>query len=815
MQLTAKRYPTIIAVFAVIFLLTTSKTVAQPGFLDPTFNIQDSVVAKGFDNLVRCCVKQPDGKLLVGGYFTNVHGVKRTCIARLNADGSLDHSFKDVEFKNPGYNYGASGQIYCIAIQADGKIVIGGAFDYVAGMFRKNIARLLPNGDIDSFFNSGTGFNKTVLTLACQADGKIIAGGSFTSFNSFPVGRIARLNTDGSLEIPFNTGVGANNNVQSILIDSIGRIYVTGSFSNFNSISTGVVRLLSNGVIDGSYNVSVSGPIAFSVLKPTGKLILAGSGVQSGTKKYIIQLDTTGAVDASFTSPVNVWSNIWNLLALNGNKSAVLGSFPKNIIVFNDNGTIDSAFNVLESFDFYDIKRLHTSCDLGGGKLFVAGDFSSYGNRNAQQFAVFNNDGSIDQDFISPAFGLNESSDQVTISLGQQILVSGEFNFYNQSKRKFFARLQQNGDVDTLFNSSTGPNAKVSSLAVQPDGKVIIGGNFSQIDGKAAKNIARFYSDGSLDSTFNPTNNISTSVFRMALQQDGKIIIGNNLNGFMRLLPNGSVDASFNYTVSAGSSLYTQIGMHQNGKIIVAGYFSSLGGSTRPGIGRLNVDGSLDNTFNPVINGNAVRCFAVQPNNKIIIGGEFTSVGGFQRNSVARLNWDGSNDSTFNSVFAYGTTINSILVQPTGHIIVAYGKVEGDNFFQIVRLDSSGNYDYSFNPVKCNGTIMQMALDSHSIIAVGRFSSINNTVRNNIAKIQAQVYTPNYTFNGNGSWNDPANWLGGQIPTNPIPVGTVVLVNPSTGGSCTFNGSLTISSGATLLIPPNVNFTVNGNIIYL
>ncbi len=280
-------------------------------------------------------------------------------------------------------------------------------------------------------------------------------------------------------------------------------------------------------------------------------------------------------------------------------------------------------------------------------------------------------------------------------------------------------------------------------------------------------------------------------------------------------MPNGSTDNSFNSPSSSNFVSLESLQLQPDGKIIVGGSLTSLGGAARTGIGRLNTDGTVDNAFNPTLNGTHVKTFCINADGKIVIAGRFSQVNGGGRNSIARLNSNGSLDTTFSSPFSEGTAIYAMLQQTGGKLLVVYQDQTVANLSRMIRLNTDGKPDYTFTPVLFDGIPLSLASDSTNVYAIGSFSRVNTTVRNNITKIQAQVYTPTYTFNGTGNWSDSANWLGGQIPPNPVPAGSVVLVNPSTGGSCTFNGSLTISPGATLLIPPNVNFTVNGNIIYL
>jgi len=165
---------------------------------------------------------QADGKIIIGGDFTTVNGTSRNRIARLNTDGSLDTSF----------NSGANNYVETITVQADGKIIIGGQFSAFNGTARNGIARLNADGTLDTSFNPGSGANSYVYTSAVQADGKIIIGGYFTTFNGTAHNRIARLNTDGSIDASFNPGSGANASVITSAVQADGKIIIGGGFTS-------------------------------------------------------------------------------------------------------------------------------------------------------------------------------------------------------------------------------------------------------------------------------------------------------------------------------------------------------------------------------------------------------------------------------------------------------------------------------------------------------------------------------------------------------------------------------------------------------
>jgi len=181
--------------------------------------------------------------------------VVRNYIARLNADGSLDTSF------NVGT--GANALVQAIALQTDGKVLIGGSFTTVNDEARNYITRLNSNGSLDASFNIGAGANGVVRSLTLQADGKVLIGGGFTALNGVSINRIARLNSNGSVDASFNPGTGANDFVKAITLQADGKVLIGGEFTTMNDLPhNSIARLNNNGLLDTSFNAYTGGDFA-------------------------------------------------------------------------------------------------------------------------------------------------------------------------------------------------------------------------------------------------------------------------------------------------------------------------------------------------------------------------------------------------------------------------------------------------------------------------------------------------------------------------------------------------------------------------
>ena len=170
------------------------------GSIDTAFNPQ-------IPGAVNCVAVQLDGKILVAGNFNTISGQPRSSIARLLPDGSVEPEGTFLAGTGP------NGSINCMAVQRDGKIVVGGDFTMFSGQLRNRIARLLPNGGLDDTSPFLIGANGPVHSIAVQEDQRIVIGGEFTTFNNQNVNRIARLNEYGFPEgiSSFNPGMAVTN----------------------------------------------------------------------------------------------------------------------------------------------------------------------------------------------------------------------------------------------------------------------------------------------------------------------------------------------------------------------------------------------------------------------------------------------------------------------------------------------------------------------------------------------------------------------------------------------------------------------------
>lgn len=233
------------------------------GTLDTTFNSGGA----GPDGNVNCALIQGDGKILLAGAFSHYNGDSVGPVVRLNADGS-----RETSFSAPA----TVAAVFCMALQDDGNILVGGSKSTYNGL-----ARLNKDGNtLDGSFNPGTGPDDTVNSISVQEDGKILIAGSFTSFNGTGRTRVARLNTDGSLDESFDPGAGANDTVNAVAVQETGKILLAGSFQSYDGTSAGrLARLNSDGTLDAVFQTGggFNADTLCLCIQSDGMILLGGS----------------------------------------------------------------------------------------------------------------------------------------------------------------------------------------------------------------------------------------------------------------------------------------------------------------------------------------------------------------------------------------------------------------------------------------------------------------------------------------------------------------------------------------------------------
>jgi uncharacterized delta-60 repeat protein len=690
------------------------------GSLDTLFNTKSGANAS-----ITAIGLQSDGKIIIGGNFTIYDGQSVGSIARLNPDGSFDATFNSAGMYNtPG---ATGGTINDISITADNRIYIGGGFTAYNGTSIARFARLYPEGNLDTSFVTGTGPNSSINVIKQQTDGKILIGGGFANYNSNVSARLARVNTDGSFDPTFVVGTGAANTVRTIVLESDGKIVIGGQFATYNSVAkNGVARLNADGSIDAAFNVSGTGASVFSILRQTdGKYVVGGffPAIGGTTRQSIARLNADGGFDATFNSGTG----------LNPTGSPAAGSI-------NDMAL------------------------LADGSVVLVGSFTSYNGTARSSIARAASNGALDAG-LAPTATQAGNIWAISRQADGKVLIGGQFSAVNGSPRSNIARLNANGTLDTSFDPGTGvTGGLVISFAVQPDGKILLGGGFTFYNGTSVKGIARLNADGTLDTSFVVGTGIDSEVWTIAVQTNGKILLGGGFTTFNSVSANnivclnadGSRDTSFAMGTGV-NGLVHKIAVQADGKILLGGEFSTYNGSARARLMRLNADASVDASFNPGTINSAVNDFALQADGKVALVGGFTTINGTTRNRIARLNADGSLDTSFDpGAGVSGGNPNAIVAQPDGKYLVGGQFTIGGGLpkNRILRVRADGSIDHKF--LSGLGPVATSGLSIRTIVAVngkyligGQFETYNTSARTGLVLISSVTKAPT-DFDGDG-----------------------------------------------------------------
>ncbi|HMC97734.1 MAG TPA: T9SS type A sorting domain-containing protein [Flavobacteriales bacterium] len=621
---------------------------------------------------------------------------------------------------------GTNGTVNALAIQPDAKIIVGGAFSQTNGGVTGNLVRLLPGGLLDTSFSTGSGFDADVDALWLQPDGKLLAGGNFTTFNGEPCSELIRINEDGSRDTSFMAPISAAYQIGCITSSSAGDIWVGGRHISYSSQPpVNMIRLDQTGLLDTNW-IPVpwisgqSGTVYDAEILDDGRILVAGqfTELQGQSRRHLVRLYQDGLLDTTFESDYS---------------PGHYGGTSHDIEV------------------------------LPNGRVVGVGSMVYYHEMPVHNIYRCMPDGEFDISFNRSGGAANGVTGCATLSDGSLMIV-GPFRKYNGYLRRGVAHLTADGDLDASFDPGGGMQAapnddywlKTNCVAVLPEDKVLVGGNFSTFGDQPYNGLARLNADGSVDTTLVHTSLSGPSdaeIRSVAMLPDGKYLIGGDFdtyNGssgadFARLYPSGVKDESFqagsgitSYTTGPGTHAWVNaICVQDDGKILVAGLFSKYNGVIRERVARILPNGALDGSFVPAeFNAYEIQAMALQPDGKILVGGEFTTWNGPAVPRLVRLMPDGSLDLTF-TFPASSRDVHAVLVDPLGRIYVGE-----DTWGSCMRLNPDGSVDPTWMSDEPSlGSIEQFSIQGDKLIAVGGFEEYQGVPRHSIARLNNDFTT--------------------------------------------------------------------------
>jgi uncharacterized delta-60 repeat protein len=766
--------------------------------LDPSFN---PIV----DGVVNCIVPHPTAtvvvggiqmkKILVGGTFTS----PRSRVALLHpVDGAAETSFPT-----------ADAEVKCIAVQPDGKVLLGGNFTNLtpavgSSVVRSRVARVsVVDGSIDPWTASVT-LNSSVNVIALESWGSILLGGTFTfTSGGATYRRVARFDSStGALDTGFNpyiaSGATDSGSVNTIALDSIGGITVGGTFTTVSTALTSRVNLTRLNYIDGSAdpnfvsNTNTGAAVNCVTYAPNGQLWAGGTftTIGGGTRDRVARLMNI--------APKYILGDFSHLYGFQPNYGFIgwLRDFgaPLGVdIAFEYTPDLtpdmDSEWTPLgiPTFDGSHTWELYGDLPMYGTVVATAripGGQSNGSSGVMEHYLSFNRpwpQGAIDSSFRGWNLGSNKLYTILALLPGGKILLSG-----NGPR---LGRALSDGTWDPTFNQaySASQLGTLKFIIVRPDGTLLVA---------YQDKLVLLEADGS-DDIEEVDISGNTTITHAVLQPDGKVIMayttlasGVYTTYVTRLEEDLDADPTFTTAVLNGG--VQAMTLQPNGNTLIGGAFTTVNGVTRNHIARLTATGMLDSAFDPNIGGSgAAICFAVQPNGKILVGGNFDTVGGSSgKYDLVRLNVNGTLDTSFSTALSpsgesFPGEVKSIALLTDGRIMIG-GRLHGlpSNDYDspgLVRLFANGALDSTFDAripdangiaVQKNGRVFRLgtqpsdsscmryfnypdhATESLTKVGFNRIQWLRGGTSPEVENVTFDVYnnaTSTWSFRGNGT----------------------------------------------------------------
>lgn len=616
----------------------------------------DSNYREGGDRIQRIdsMVMDSRGGIIAAGLLKGLPESQRIEVFRILPDGSWDASYRD--------GVGSLGlkslnQAKVLMTEGDKVYLTGWKVSVDPGDW-PGIVRLLPDGTRDETFRvpapwkytfpwssgvANVGFNTAVL----QKDGRIVVGGYFTEYQGVPLGGIARLNTDGSLDTSFKAGSGAQigsapqphsiAHVSFLAVDQTDRILVQGHFGTFDGKSLvwgGWARLNPDGSFDGTYvpgadgtpsqqfaNMGLGGA-QFVHKLPDGDWIVAGpfTSALGWSTPHLARLNA----DPNASRGIG-FSSEWYATAEGATNARVTvlrygsSSEPITIRYRTRNGTANAGedyssaegtltigagenskgitLRTLEDGTFESIETffMDLSLDAPGIQL---------GPVSSARMEIEDNEPPLN--YLDPEFRTGFSGHVRSMALAHdgKVILAGHFGPLDGTEDVDVVRLNSDGSRDLAFSVAASLVTQESgeccgdvwTVAAQADGKILIGGYFTEVGGTRRPNLARLLASGGLDTSFQPEVEGATRF--IAVQRDGKIIAQGDF-GFLRFHPDGKLDFDINFEGGPDGSPI-QLVETPDSKLLFGGWFNSWNGQPRPRLARISLDGRLDTAYEPL-----------------------------------------------------------------------------------------------------------------------------------------------------------------------------------------------------------------------
>lgn len=734
-------------VMACAFASATPGHAQNPPLLDrPNVDIVEAGV-------VSASVRLPDGSLVVGGSFKQVNGVPRQSLFKRRPDGSLD----------PDWNPAVSGRVSALAADAAGNIYVGGAFSAINLQPRRNLARLAGEGVgvVDPDWNPAP--NAQVYALALDAAGDVLVGGAFSNIGGQARHSLAKLSGSATGAADADWNPAPDGDIRALAIAANGDVFAGGDFIEIGGQTLRNLAKLSgggSGAADAGWRPSIWGGAAEDwvsalALGADGDLFVGGAfhRVDGFDRICLVKLATTGSatVDPDWDASTN--GEVLSLAVDAGGDVWAAGSFTKiggreqpHVAKLSGRGSggVDPDWHPSPD------QTVQSVVIDAEGRAYIGGGFETIGALSRLGFATLSPAG------VPEAMMDVERPGIVRVFARQPdagTIVGGSFLKADGYPRRNLLRLQADGSVDPDWQPSADHD--VFALALDAAGDVYVGGAFEAVDAQPRTSLAKLsgHGSGALDADWRPAvgGRFGDNVYLLAMDATGDLYVSGSfetIDGLPRpylakfaTSTDGQVDPIWN---PSPSGYVDAMDWDAAGNLYIGGSFGRVGGVVRGRLAKLSARGTgvIDANWNPSADG-AVAALAVDAAGDVFVGGSFTAIGGLPRQRLAKLSGSGTGTVDANWTPSADKDVATLAIDAAGDVYVGgeFGSIDGQPRARIARLSGRGDGapDPAWSPAFGDGDgiltqVSDLKIDADGTLwSGGWFTTIDGERRKGIA----------------------------------------------------------------------------------
>jgi uncharacterized delta-60 repeat protein len=779
----------------IISLLIFDFSIAQVGNLDVNFNVDDNIERLNINGTISEA-EYFNGFIYISGTFTEVLGVPKNSIARLDTLGNLDLSFD--------CGNGAAG-ITGFKIQPDGKIYVFGTFTTFDGNACGRIVRLNSNGTFDNTFAPTSGANQSIVDLIIQNNGKIVVIGNFTNFNGVAKNKIVRLNSNGSLDNTFTNPTGTLN-LSSIDITSTQKLLVGGTFTSYNgSGKNQMVVLNTNGTVDVSFTLPASIVNVYEIMFYNDNTFFVsyrnrtthscgfpctyyrfqrriGNFSANGTLSTFSEISNNCSGSFSNCGPCSGYYGQINIIKKLPNGNILVSG--------SDKGASRRVYDVnLTSVHTHDYIQSNSPIAVLPNNSYFYFNQTVYKAFNVPRIVKFTSLHEFDKNFYeNTAFS---QSPKINSADGNNFFgFSGNNAYFSQEHMGF--KINENGEVNSSFNishnnlynnlwidvNSNNRQDQIRDIKTISNNKTLVVYHYNRLSysycgsfysGQQYVTLTRRDLSGNIEQTANFSWGDNSGAHKIYELNNGNVILyGTTIN---KINPSTFGTVSFNPGTATNSGMINKFIELKNGNYLIAGEFTSYNGNSVNKLALIYPNGSFNNSLVGAAQSSNYLDAIELSDGRIVLIGNITTYGLTSVNGIVVLNADGSIDNTiFNSTGFVGGHPTHLVQLPDDrfYAIGNFTQYNGTPVNGIVLINGDGTIDSSFSIVDSpNSPITSsLLLQNGDLILAGNFDKFGTTVRNKIARIGGAPFVSVETIGNSFCQNDSIEisvWVGGRF----------------------------------------------------